>query len=613
MAVRLFDGTDDKLVTGIGNLSAMTYGTFATIVKFDSGGAGQHRQFFALHTSGNSFRCLLGVNTSNQWRLYSSGTPSESLGSSTSTGVWYLVVVRKASGTAAPRFSVYNFTASTWAHANGATAVPNWSSTGSGGLIRCDFTNSADLFEGRIAIRAAWADEVHWAANSTGDSQIVAAGLEDSVDNWVNEGPDVLHLFNQSAAAIAVEDLIGSADQTSITGTTVVTGDDPPGFTFITQTVTPNVLDTVPSVKTPTVVLSSQFLSMSLVSAPSNFGEGPKINLVFGLAKITTSTTMNAPTLTVTATSTISAPLLDASATLNAPSLSQTVTVIRSVIESSDDAHELAAATPDITNTSIAPINSGAYAGIRFQDVQVPKNANVTSATLTLVLSNSDKNDAEGSWYCQLIEDASTFTTDDGDIDTRTRTSASVAWTTNDLGSAGASIQTPDLKTIVDEVFALSNWAPGNPLVFLYAHNSASEFVQFYSYDDPTNIEPQLSITYLTIITFVKPAAISAPASMQTPSVGAVLFPEIITVTATMHEPTTLLSTQYIPLNYIPPSWFLYGPNVVAPLPPTGLRATVRDTAKVATVQDTIETVEITETFRVTLQETAKATVEDTE
>jgi hypothetical protein len=615
MAVRLFDGTDDKIATSTGNLSAMTYGTVAAIVKFDSGGAGTHRQIFACHTSGNSYTFMLGVNPSNLWRTLTTGTPAESLGAATSTGVWYLVVMRKASGTAAPRYSVYNFTTTTWAHANGGTAIGNSTAgPGSSGRIKFNYTDSADFFEGRVAVRAAWANAVHWAANSTGDSQIVAAGLEDSVDNWINESPDLLQLFNQGSVSTPVEDLIGSADQTSITGTTVVTGDDPPGFVFITQTVTPNVLDTVSSVKTPTLILGTQFLSMSLLTTSSSFGDGPVISKSFSLAIITVTTTMHAPTVTITTNSTINAPLLSVPATLNTPSLFQTITVTRGVIESSDDAHELASAAPDLTNISLAPINDGAYMGIRFQDVQVPSDVVVTSATLTLILASSDKNDAEGSWYCQLIEDAPTFTVIDGDVDTaRTKTSASVAWTTNDLGSEGASTQTPNLKTIVDEVFALEGWAPGNSLVFLYVHSSGSEFVQFYSYDDTTHAEPQLSITYLTIIIFIKPAAISAPVSMQTPTVGAGLFPGTLSVTTTMHQPTTFLDTQYIPLDYIPPSWFVLAPNVVAPLPPSGQRATVKDTAKVAAVQDTAEVAGITEAFLVTLQETAKATVEDSE
>jgi len=229
MAVREFDGTDDTIVHAIDALSGMTFGTTAAIFK--PAATTGDVWVAAIHTSGNSVRAVnLGYNTdvgANRVRYEGANSPNSSI----AAGTWFLVVARKATGTVTPRFSIYNFTGDTWTHDDGSTTVANWTSGGAGGFIRTDVETAFEFFEGRLAVRAMWTNDIHWSADATGDSQIEAAGLEVDLQSWFDESPTALWAFNQDPLS-AVDDLIANCDQTSVVGTTVVTGDDPPGFTF---------------------------------------------------------------------------------------------------------------------------------------------------------------------------------------------------------------------------------------------------------------------------------------------------------------------------------------------------------------------------------------------
>jgi len=227
MTVREFDGSDDTVAWSTGGLSGCTFGTFASIFKTNDI-TGTFALLY-LHTTGPTFSAI--AIQQGDTGIAACGGGGSFFEASLTTGVWYLVVVRKATGTATPRSSVYNFNSTTWTHGNNSSTEANWTAPGASGSIRTDFQNSADFFSGRMAVSAGWNNEVHWAADTTGDSQIEAAGLEDSLQNWVDESPTALWPFNQDPLS-AVDDIIGGADQSSVTGTTVVTGDDPPGFSF---------------------------------------------------------------------------------------------------------------------------------------------------------------------------------------------------------------------------------------------------------------------------------------------------------------------------------------------------------------------------------------------
>jgi hypothetical protein len=120
-----------------------------------------------------------------------------------------------------------------WSHGAGGTAIADWTSPGASGTVRFNNASSSDWFNGKVAVRAAWSNLLPYAADTGGDAAIEAAGLEDTLQAWVDVAPSALCPFNQDAVTTPVEDITGGGgDETSRTGTAVVTGDDPPGFDF---------------------------------------------------------------------------------------------------------------------------------------------------------------------------------------------------------------------------------------------------------------------------------------------------------------------------------------------------------------------------------------------
>jgi hypothetical protein len=215
----------------------MVYGTVAALLKFSSV-SGFH-DWTMLHTPGGSFVWTpVGLTNFGTFQMFSNGTSSNS-GISPGTTSWKLVVARKASGNVVPRFSVYDYASATWTHAAGGSPLgDSGSPPGVGGQVRFTYQNVADFFSGRIAARALWSNVLPWSADAAGDTAIEVSGLKDTATSWLGNSPSAFWLFNQASVATPVEDLstAGTADQTSINGTTVVTGDDPPGFSFATTT-----------------------------------------------------------------------------------------------------------------------------------------------------------------------------------------------------------------------------------------------------------------------------------------------------------------------------------------------------------------------------------------
>jgi hypothetical protein len=231
VAVREFDGTDDVIEMAIGGLSAVQWTDFTYAFILKRARNATNDRIFSTKTSGDfaRFEALFNDNPTVNAILNVSRSPvdadSESTFTVTTTDAWVLVGVNKASGTNAPRSHKCVMSTTTWTHSNNANTLQNMdTSAGAGGFI--DVGNTQEFpgfFQGRMAVGAIWTS-----ALSDGDFETLTGSLQD----WVDLSPAALWAFNQASVATPVDDLTGTSDQTAITGTTVVTGDDPPGFSF---------------------------------------------------------------------------------------------------------------------------------------------------------------------------------------------------------------------------------------------------------------------------------------------------------------------------------------------------------------------------------------------
>ena len=162
------------------------------------------------------------------------------------------------------------------------------------------------------------------------------------------------------------------------------------------------------------------------------------------------------------------------------------------------------------------------YGGIRFQTVNVPKGATITTAYLELY------GDTGGSCSptstSALIEgedtdDAAAFTSLDN-YNGRTRTSASVAWTPGSW-SYGDWNTSAEIKTIIQEIVNRGGWAANNDLVIFLGDNSnpSGRRISAYTYDYDDNTKgPKLHIEYETGVE-VTPTPVSAVSTSVAPGV----------------------------------------------------------------------------------------------
>lgn len=168
-----------------------------------------------------------------------------------------------------------------------------------------------------------------------------------------------------------------------------------------------------------------------------------------------------------------------------------------SIAAGSDDAKEAAGGVTETTQASSGTIDAGTWLGLRFAGLPVPQGAQIDSAVVRQVLTDNDKNDAEGTWRGHDVDNSPTFTESlDGDVDSRVTTTASVAWTTNDLGGAGTEVSSPELATVVQEIVDRAGWSSGNALTLLYEHASATDKLELASFEHATLQEPRLLLRW---------------------------------------------------------------------------------------------------------------------
>lgn len=221
MAVRSFNGSSDYIGCSIGALSGWDGGpaTIAVWVKPASTKDQGVINGWAFSQNSAEWHVYLGGDGRFYTGLSDSGYAGPYL-----TGEWFLLVMTKGNGSATPRWHIYRPATTSWTHANSSSTAGD----GATNSTTVDIGRAwGDFYGGLIAVAATWK------SNVGNDAAIEALGLETSLAGWEAASPDALWPLNQESTATPVEDITGGgADQTSITGTTVVTTDDPPGFSF---------------------------------------------------------------------------------------------------------------------------------------------------------------------------------------------------------------------------------------------------------------------------------------------------------------------------------------------------------------------------------------------
>lgn len=150
--------------------------------------------------------------------------------------------------------------------------------------------------------------------------------------------------------------------------------------------------------------------------------------------------------------------------------------------------------------------------GVRFQGVDVPKDATILSAFIDFTADGTNTSGAGPTVNIvgQAHDNAPAFSSSNNDLSGRTATTANVNWALDAVspaansGPSGADgpwdaddevHTTPDLKTIVQEIVNRSNWASGNNMVFRFS-DVGSTTREAQSRDDSGTQAPRLRISY---------------------------------------------------------------------------------------------------------------------
>ena len=162
------------------------------------------------------------------------------------------------------------------------------------------------------------------------------------------------------------------------------------------------------------------------------------------------------------------------------------------------DAHERdnGSSYDDSGTICIVRANSSSFnrfhAGIMF-DVTIPGGATIDVAYLSVTPQSASNDDVDCDIYCEDVDDADTFAVT-ADVIGRTKTTASVSWVSTGLGTS--EVDTPELKTVVQEVVDRAGRADSFTLCFLlWGTGDSSNQLRFFSADNGSDY-PKLHIEY---------------------------------------------------------------------------------------------------------------------
>lgn len=137
--------------------------------------------------------------------------------------------------------------------------------------------------------------------------------------------------------------------------------------------------------------------------------------------------------------------------------------------------------------------------GVRFQNVNIPPGATITSAEIEFEIDETKSGDDKKldlNIRGQAADNPGTFTSTAGNITSRPTTTAVVTWSDVPFPAVNDKLTTPDLSTIVSEIVSRPGWASGNSMVFIIEKSTGAGNRTVESYDGEPAAAPLLRITY---------------------------------------------------------------------------------------------------------------------
>ncbi len=145
------------------------------------------------------------------------------------------------------------------------------------------------------------------------------------------------------------------------------------------------------------------------------------------------------------------------------------------------------------------------FVGMIFRNVEIPPNANITSAYIQFASDKAlDGTPVTCKFFGGAVANmAAPFSEDLFTISSITQTIAQVSWEVPPFGDPGVATEaerSPDISSIIAEIVALEGWASGNNLMIGVQNDSDQKVAnrEAISYDGDPNLAPILNVTYNT-------------------------------------------------------------------------------------------------------------------
>jgi len=177
----------------------------------------------------------------------------------------------------------------------------------------------------------------------------------------------------------------------------------------------------------------------------------------------------------------------NANSNFNYTSVSKKSSLVQiQISQSSDDAEEGCDGSCSVPLQDTMDLGSGDLdldatfwiVGLRFNNVNLAQGSTITNATVQFTAQASDSSPMPTlNIVGHDIDNAPTFTTTDGDISSRTQTTASVSWNVPSWtgGDMTSDQETPNLATIINEIIGRTGWTSGNSIVIIFERPDQGE------------------------------------------------------------------------------------------------------------------------------------------
>lgn len=267
--------------------------------------------------------------------------------------------------------------------------------------------------------------------------------------------------------------------------------------------------------------------------------------------------------------------------------------------ESWDDAERrLVASWLSTTSEDIAgaaSVDNYQYgAGMRFQGVTIPNSAIITAAKLTL---RADRSSTGANCLTKItaedVDNAVIIADNAGVFDSRygAHTTAVVEWDNIDSWTGGEDYDSPEIKTVIQEIVDRGGWASGQSILIFWqdyddrsTHATNRRYAE--SYDTDSSNAPILDVTY-TDHKLVTPGTLALVLTEYAPTVSTprLITPPTLALSLTTYAPSVTIGTLVTPTT-LALSLTAYAPTVSTPrlVTPTTLALALTEYAPSVTI-----------------------------